>query len=72
MVDDPHRKAVRAARDALAAGDAKAASDAVAGSAGEIKALEVWSADLAARMQADTAISDWENDVLATVGGSSK
>ena len=72
LVDDPHRKAVRAARDALAAGDAKAASDAVAGSAGEIKALEVWSADLAARMQADTAISDWENDVLATVGGSSK
>ncbi len=72
LVDDPNRNAVAAARKALAAGDAKAADDAIAAVAGDNKALDEWRASLAARMQADAAISEWEANVLASVSGSSK
>ena len=72
LVDDPNRNAVAAARKALAAGDAKAADEAMASVAGNDNALDEWRADLAARMQADAAISDWEAKILASVSGSSK
>jgi uroporphyrinogen-III synthase len=72
LVDDPNRNAVAAARKALAAGDAKAADEAMAAVAGNNKALDEWRADLAARMQADAAISKWEANILASVSGSSK
>jgi len=56
----------------MAEGDLKAADEAVAPVAENVDALAKWRTDLAVRMEADTAISDWEKQVLTTVGGSSK
>lgn len=72
LVDDPLRNATRVAGAALAAGNPQAAEEAVAAVAGKAPALDAWRADLAARMAADAAISGWEKQVLASVGGSSK
>lgn len=70
LVDDPNRQAVAAARQSLANGDPAAASEAMSMVTGNVKAVGIWKADLAARMEAEAALSAWEKKVLATVGES--
>ncbi len=72
LVDHPNRKAIAAAREALANDNPEGAYEAVAAVADDVKGLADWRADLAARMQAEAAISDREEQVLATVRGSVK
>lgn len=72
LVDDPNRKVIAVARTALANDNPEGARKAIAAVAGNVKALDDWRAELAARMAAEAAISDWEEQVLTTVGGSVK
>jgi len=70
LVDDPNRAAIAKARQALGDGDPAAANDAMSALTVTVADVDSWKADLAARMEADTAISAWEKKVLATVGES--